>query len=204
MELSSIGSKLSNRLRDRATRSWNTLRMDSICVFCGSAMGSRPIYEAAARELGQSAAERNLEIVYGGAGVGLMGALADAALAAGGRVQGVIPQDLLDRELAHPGLTELHVVDSMHARKAKMVALSDAFVALPGGLGTLDELFEIATWKQLGHHDKVIGLINVDGFFDPLLDYLAHAEREGFVPRTSAEAWLVASSVDDLWNALSH
>jgi len=153
----------------------------SICVFCGSADGVSDLYVEATRALAGEAVRRNIRIVYGGATVGLMGALADCALAAGGEVVGVIPRALVDREIAHRGLTELHVVDTMHERKAMMADLADAFVALPGGLGTFEELFEIWTWGYLGLHSKSYGLLNVDGYYDPLIQFLDHARDEGFV-----------------------
>ncbi len=149
--------------------------MNSLCVYCGSSSGSEPAYAAAARELGQLLAVQQIELIYGGGRVGLMGTLADAVLDAGGRVQGVIPQSLADREVAHHGLTQLHVVETMHQRKALMAELSDGFLALPGGLGTFEELFEIWTWAQLGMHTKPIGLLNVAGYFDLLLQFLDHA-----------------------------
>ncbi len=141
--------------------------MRRVCVFCGSQTGDHPIYADAARQMGKLLAQRHLGLVYGGGNVGLMGVLADAALQAGGEVIGVIPGGLAERELAHAGLTELHVVPSMHARKVLMAEKADVFVALPGGYGTADELFEILTWRQLGLHAKPIGLLNVAGFFDP-------------------------------------
>ena len=149
--------------------------MKSLCVYCGSSSGSDPAYAAAARELGQLLAAQQIELIYGGGRVGLMGTLADAVLDAGGRVQGVIPQSLADREVAHHGLTQLHIVETMHQRKALMAELSDGFLALPGGLGTFEELFEIWTWAQLGMHGKPIGLLNVAGYFDLLLQFLDHA-----------------------------
>ena len=152
-----------------------------VTVFCGSSPGARPEYLRAARAFGALLAGEKLGLVYGGAHRGLMGALADAALAAGGEVVGVIPRALADLEIAHKGLTALHVVDSMHARKAKMAELGDAFVALPGGLGTLEELAEIATWAMLGIHDKPLGLLDVGGYFDGLAAFLDHATREGFL-----------------------
>jgi len=153
----------------------------SICVYCGSRDGNRPVYRDAAAALGEAIAGRGLRLVYGGARVGLMGVLADAALAAGGDVLGVIPQDLTARELAHPGLTQLQVVASMHARKLAMIEAADAFVALPGGFGTLEELFEVLTWHQLGWHDKPCGLLDVDGFYTPLAACMQHMRDEGFV-----------------------
>jgi uncharacterized protein (TIGR00730 family) len=155
--------------------------MRSVCVFCGSNSGARDSYVEAARSLGRTIAERKLRLIYGGAAVGLMGALADAVLAAGGTVVGVIPGVLVEREIAHPGLTELLPVSSMHERKAKMADLSDVFIALPGGAGTLEELFEVWTWGQLGHHKKPVGLLNVDGFFDELLAFIEHQCRERFM-----------------------
>jgi uncharacterized protein (TIGR00730 family) len=156
--------------------------MERICVFCGSNAGIRPAYAQAARDLGTALACRGIALVFGGGSVGLMGAIADAALEAGGEAIGVIPESLVARELAHPRLTELHVVQTMHQRKAKMVELSSAFVSLPGGVGTLDETFEILTWAQLGIHDKPVGILNVEGYFDPLLGLLDAAVREGFLP----------------------
>jgi uncharacterized protein (TIGR00730 family) len=150
-------------------------------VFCGSSPGVRPGYLAAARELGEVLAARRIGLVYGGASVGLMGELADAVLAGGGEAIGVIPGRLVDRELAHGGLTELHVVATMHERKALMAELSDAFVALPGGAGTLDEFFEALTWRQLGLHSKPLALLDVEGFFEPLLKLADHLVAEGFV-----------------------
>ncbi len=152
-----------------------------VCVFCGSAPGVRAEYEAATRALGTALGERGIGVVYGGASVGLMGTVADAALAAGGEVVGVIPQALVDREIAHPGLSALHVVGSMHERKARMAELSDVFVALPGGIGTLEELFEVWTWRHLGLHAKPIVLLDTAGFWTGLEAFLAHAEAEGFV-----------------------
>ncbi len=155
--------------------------MARLCVFCGSSPGRRPIYVDAAVRLGRALAERGHGLVYGGGSVGLMGTVADAVLEGGGEAIGVIPRSMVDRELAHQRLTALHVVETMHERKAKMVSLSDAFVALPGGHGTLDELFEALTWSQLGIHEKPIGMWNVDGYWDPLLAALDHMSAEGFV-----------------------
>jgi len=155
--------------------------LGSVCVFCGSSPGARPEYTEAARLLGQRIAGRGLRLVYGGGGVGLMGEVADAVLAAGGEVVGVIPQHLVDREVAHPGLTDLRVTGSMHERKALMADLADGFVAMPGGLGTLEELAEILTWSQLGLQSKPCGLLDVAGFFDPLLAFLDHTVEERFV-----------------------
>lgn len=155
--------------------------MKSIAVYCGANPGFDPAYGSAARALGTLLAARDITLVYGGGHVGLMGTIADAVLEAGGRVTGVIPQQLVDRELAHPALTELFVVNNMHERKAKMAALSDGFIAIPGGMGTLEELFEMLTWSQLGIHAKPIGALNVGGFYDQLLQFLAHAGAQGFI-----------------------
>ena len=155
--------------------------MQSICVFCGSNTGANPAYAEAARDLGRRIARRGLRLVYGGAKVGLMGAIADAALAAGGQVTGIIPIALVEKEIAHAGLTELHTVGSMHERKAMMADRSDAFLGLPGGAGTLEEVFEVWTWGQLGHHRKPVGLLNVAGFYDRLVAFLDHQVQERFV-----------------------
>jgi uncharacterized protein (TIGR00730 family) len=155
--------------------------MRRICVYCGSNTGARPLYADAARELANVLVRHDLELVYGGADKGLMGIIADAVLEQGGKVHGVIPKLLYEKEIAHQGLTELHVVSSMHARKTMMAALSDGFIAMPGGFGTLEEIIEIITWGQLRFHDKPCGLLNVDGYFDHLLSYLDHANAEGFL-----------------------
>lgn len=156
-------------------------RLARICVFCGSSAGRGDGFLTAARGLGADLAARGIEVVYGGAHVGTMGALADGCLGAGGRVTGVMPQRLVDREVAHRSLTDLRIVDSMHTRKALMAELADAFIALPGGFGTYDELFEILTWSQIGLHHKPVGLLNVEGFYTPLLDFLQHSVSAGFV-----------------------
>jgi uncharacterized protein (TIGR00730 family) len=162
--------------------------MTSVCVFCGSSSGDDPGFSTLARELGGLLARREMTLVYGGGRVGLMGAMADAALAAGGQVVGVIPQLLLDKEVGHRGLTELHVVKTMAERKLLMGELSDVFLTLPGGIGTMDELFEAWTWTQLELHDKPCGLLNYDGYYDALLEFLDHAVARGFLrPRFRAE-----------------
>ena len=152
-----------------------------ICVFCGASPGRDPAYLELATAVGAGLAERGIGVVYGGSRVGMMGALADAALGAGGEVIGVIPRHLVDRELAHRGLTDLHVVETLHERKAEMASLSDGFLALPGGLGTLEELAEVASWAQLGLHAKPIGLLGSAGYWDALLGWLDHAVAEGFL-----------------------
>ena len=153
----------------------------TICVYCGSRDGAQPQYGDAARTLGRLIGERGWALVYGGGKVGLMGIVADAVLAAGGPVIGVIPQTLVRREVGHRGLTELHVVQTMHERKQMMAERADAFVALPGGIGTLEELFEAWTWRQLGYHDEPIGLLNVGGYYDPLLQFMQRTVDEGFL-----------------------
>jgi uncharacterized protein (TIGR00730 family) len=157
--------------------------MKRVCVFAGSSAGNRHEYQAAAEDLGRVLAARGIGVVYGGARVGLMGAVADAVLADGGQVIGVIPQALVEKEVAHDGLTDLRVVSTMHERKALMAELADGFIALPGGWGTLDEFFEILTWAQLGIHRKPCGLLNVLGYFDRLLAFLDHTVQQGFVRR---------------------
>lgn len=155
--------------------------MQSVCVFCGSSTGTRPEYLRAAERLGTVLAERHLRLVYGGSSLGMMTALADAALAGSGNVIGVMPQALVEREQAHLGLTELRVVDTMHERKATMTNLADAFIALPGGVGTLEELFEVWSWSYLGLHRKPFGLLDVNGYWSDLIRFLDHSVREGFV-----------------------
>ena len=152
-----------------------------ICVFCGSSLGAKPAYRKAAEALGREIAERGVGLVYGGASVGLMGVVADASLAAGGEVIGVLPEALAELEIAHDGLTELRIVASMHERKKQMADLSDAFIALPGGIGTLEEAFEIWTWSQLSIHQKPIGLLNVADYYGGLSAFLDHVVDEGFV-----------------------
>ena len=177
--------------------------MKSVCVFSGSNRGARPSYTTAASELGRVVAERGMRIVYGGASVGLMGEVADAALAADGEVVGVIPQHLVDREVAHEGLTELRITASMHERKALMAELSDGFVALPGGLGTLEELAEVLTWSQLGLHRKPCGLLDVDGFYEPLLTFLDHTVTERFVSVEHRAIVQAATTPGDLLDRLA-
>ena len=170
-------------------------------IFCGSSSGVDAIYGHAACETGRRLARQDIEIVYGGGRIGLMGMVADAALAAGGRVTGVIPRALAEREIAHSGLTTLHVVETMHERKAKMAELADAFIALPGGAGTLDELFEQWTWAQLGIHGKPCGILNVNGYFDPLKEMTSRMVAEGFLHKTYAD---ILAFTDDLDVLLKH
>ena len=177
--------------------------MKSVCVYCGASFGADPAYAEAARHVGAALAERGLRVVYGGASVGLMGAVADAALEAGGEVVGVIPQVLVDKEVAHPGLTALHTVGNMHERKAKMAELSDAFVALPGGIGTLEELVEVYTWSYLGIHDKPFGLINTNGYYDGFTAFLDHAVDQQFLRPEVRERLTVAPTPEELLAAWS-
>jgi uncharacterized protein (TIGR00730 family) len=172
--------------------------MNSICVFCGSSPGNDPAYAEAAQRLGRTLAERGTKLVYGGGHVGLMGVVADAALAAGGEVIGVMPRSLVDREIGHNGLTKLHVVGSMHERKALMSELSDGFVALPGGNGTLEEFFEVLTWAQLGEHGKPCGLLNVAGYYDPLLKVFDRMVEKNFLGKAHRELVLVEVDPSDL------
>jgi hypothetical protein len=158
--------------------------MKAVCVYCGSADGAKPVYAQAAQSFGRALVEAGLALVYGGGKVGLMGVIADAVMTAGGRAIGVIPALLVDKEVGHGGLTELHVVPDMHQRKKMMADLADAFVALPGGAGTLEELFEAYTWAQLGYHQKPVALLNIDGYYDPLVAMLAHTVHEGFMRQT--------------------
>ena len=168
--------------------------MRRLCVFCGSSVGNQSAYAEAAQAMGALLAARGIGLVYGGGHVGLMGVIADAVMVHGGEVIGVIPQTLADREIAHPGITELRVVDSMHTRKALMAELSDGFVAMPGGVGTFEEFFEVVTWTQLGLHRKRCGVLNVDRFYDPLLQLVGRAVEDGFIRADSAQ--IVVSDPD--------
>jgi len=178
------------------------MRLRRVCVFSGSSPGARPEYAAAARALGEAAVRRGLGLVYGGAKVGLMGVVADAVLAAGGEAIGVIPTALMTKEVAHSGLTHLRVVGSMHERKAQMAELSDAFVALPGGIGTLEELTETLSWAQLGLHAKPCGVLNAGGYFDRLIGFLDHATEERFLAPQHRAMLLVAERPDELLDRL--
>ena len=177
--------------------------MKSLCVFCGSNAGQNPVYRAEAEKLGRLLAARNIELIYGAGNIGLMGAVADACLEAGGKVTGIIPEALVGKEVAgrpvdHRTLTRMEVVDSMHTRKARMAELSDGFIALPGGFGTFEEFCEILTWGQLGFHVKPMGLLNVNGFYDPLLALFDHAVNEGFLRAQNRAMALVSNDIDDL------
>jgi len=174
-----------------------------LCVFCGSSAGVDPTYRSAADRLGRALGARRIGLVYGGARVGLMGAVADAALASGSEVIGVIPRALVSKEVAHAGLTDLRIVSSMHERKAMMADLSDGFVAMPGGWGTLEEFFEVLTWAQLGIHEKPCGLLNAAGYFDPLLAFLRHSVTEGFVRPENEQMMIVDGDAERLLDAMA-
>jgi uncharacterized protein (TIGR00730 family) len=178
--------------------------VNRLCVYCGSNTGVDGSYADAARELASLLVAADIALVYGGAAKGIMGVLADSVLELGGDAIGVIPQALHDQEIAHPGLTELHVVNSMHERKSLMAVLADGFVALPGGFGTLEEIVEVLTWGQLRFHSKPCGLLNVNGYFDHLLAYLAHAENEGFLRREHRNMLLVADTPALLLDCFEH
>lgn len=168
--------------------------MKSICVFCGSSYGALEVYGEAAAAAGKAIADNGYRLVYGGAKVGLMGTVADAALAAGGDVIGVLPKALQDKEIGHEGLTEFYQVDSMHERKALMADLSDGFVALPGGVGTLEEIFEVWTWGQLGYHEKPCGFLNIEGYFDHLIAFLDHQTQQGFTKKVMRDMVQIADT----------
>jgi hypothetical protein len=176
--------------------------MRRLCVFCGSSVGARKSYEDAAQAMGRILASRGIGLVYGGGNVGLMGVIADAVMAHGGNVIGVIPQPLADREIAHPNITELRVVDSMHTRKAMMAELADGFIAMPGGVGTFEEFFEVVTWTQLGLHRKPCGLLNVSGFYAPLAAFIDQAVSEGFIKPIHRAAIVVDDDPERLLNTL--
>ena len=176
--------------------------MKSVCVFCGSSPGHDPIHAEAARALGAALGRTGVDLVYGGGKVGLMGILADAALAAGARVVGVIPHSMVEREWAKRECTELHVVENMHQRKMLMAERADAFLALPGGIGTFEELFEIWTWRQLGYHDKPVGLLNAAGYYDTMLEFLAHRVREAFMGEWQMDLIRTGTEPADLLKAL--
>lgn len=174
-----------------------------LCVFCGSSKGARETYLCAAQQLGRELVARGIELVYGGGNVGLMGIIADAVLAAGGRVTGVIPEQLMARELGHSGIQDLRVVKTMHERKALMAELSDGFIAMPGGIGTYEEFFEVLTWTQLGIHTKPCVLLNVDGFYDPVLRLMEHAVEEQFIRAAHRDLIVVESDPAALLNRMA-
>jgi uncharacterized protein (TIGR00730 family) len=175
----------------------------TVCVYCGSRPGRQPAYAEAARELGRLIGVRGWRLVYGGGKVGLMGIVADAVLAAGGSAVGVIPDSLMRREVGHPGLTELHVVPTMHLRKQKMAERADVFIALPGGIGTLEELYEVWTWRQLGYHDQPVGLLNTAGYYDLLLAFMQCSVAEGFLAPEQMATLQVGDSPAELLDRLA-
>jgi uncharacterized protein (TIGR00730 family) len=178
--------------------------MNAVCVYCGSSTGASPVYVEAAKAFGRALVAADLELVYGGGKVGLMGVIADEVMARGGRAIGVIPELLVDKEVGHNGLSELHIVPDMHHRKKMMADLSDAFVALPGGAGTLEELFEVYTWAQLGYHHKPVAVLNVNGFYNPLIALLQHTIDEGFMRQTYFDLLQVDSDPVTLIGKLEH
>jgi uncharacterized protein (TIGR00730 family) len=175
-----------------------------LCVFCGSSHGANPAYADAAKDLGGELARRGIALVYGGGNVGLMGVIADAVLAAGGEVIGVIPEALMAKELGHRGIQDLRVVKTMHERKAMMAELSDGFIAMPGGIGTFEEFFEIVTWAQLGFHSKPCALLNVNRFYDPLLRLVDHAIEEQFIKASQRQILIVESEISALLHQMQH
>ena len=178
------------------------MNIKTLCVYCGSSLGRQQEYLESARVLAEELVKRDIDLVYGGASVGIMGEIADTVLAAGGNAIGVIPQSLVDKEVSHQGLTQLHIVDSMHKRKSKMIEISDAFVALPGGMGTLEEMFEVLTWSQLGFHQKPCALLNVNGYYNHLSAFLNHAVAEEFIKAEHKNMLIVDDSPIALLNAI--
>jgi uncharacterized protein (TIGR00730 family) len=175
----------------------------SVCVYCGSRLGNKPGYQALAQALGTAIGKRGWQLVYGGGRAGLMGTVADATLKAGGRVVGVIPESLMKLEVGHAGLTELHVVDSMHSRKQLMAERSDAFIAMPGGIGTFEELFEVWTWRHLGYHDRPLGLLDTEGYWLPMMAFLQHSVAEGFMGADQMAMLRVDDDVERLLDAMA-
>jgi len=173
-----------------------------VCVFCGSSTGNNPVFARQAQELGHQLAIHNIALVYGGGAIGLMNKVANATLSRGGQVHGVIPQHLKNLEIAHQNLTALHITDTMHERKAMMAELSDAFIALPGGFGTFEELMEVITWSQLDLHDKAIILFNINGYYDQLISFINHSVDHGFISRENRAALKIAQNVDECLNYL--
>jgi uncharacterized protein (TIGR00730 family) len=178
--------------------------MFRICVYCGSSEGTDPVFRSAALELGQKLAALGVGLVYGGGGSGLMGAVADAVMEGGGEVIGIIPKLLIEREHEHRGLTHLHEVETMHQRKQRMADLSDAYIALPGGIGTLEELIEIFTWQQLGYHEKPVAILNVEGFYDPLLAFLSQMVEKGFMTEATASMLIIETETGRLLDRILH
>jgi uncharacterized protein (TIGR00730 family) len=182
--------------------SYDTIPLKRLCIYCGSTPGIRPEYSAAAEAMGRGCAARGITVVYGGGKVGMMGSVADAALAGGGKVIGVIPRSMVAQERGHDGVTELIVVESMHERKRRMAELADGFVALPGGIGTLEEIIEIFTWLKLGYHAKPVGLLNTAGYYTPLLRLLEHMRDEAFLSVSHREQLIVADEVEQMMQSM--
>lgn len=178
--------------------------MRSLCVFCGSSAGAKPAYLQAAHDLGQAMAKRRIDLIYGGASIGLMGAIADSVLEHGGKVTGVIPKHLEQLEISHLNLTELIVVEDMHERKAAMASRADGFIALPGGIGTLEELIEICTWQQLGLHSKATGILNIDHYYDKLLEFIGHTVEQEFLRPQHQKNLLHNANVDELLDKMAY
>ena len=178
--------------------------MNRVCVFCGSSKGIHPSYQEAAQELARVLVQQRLDLIYGGGGIGLMGILADTVLSLGGKVYGVITDALMAREVAHLQLTELAVVSTMHERKARMSSMADGYIALPGGFGTFEELFEVITWAQLGLHSRPIGLLNVKGYFSPLLELIDHGVREGFIQASHRQLIMASEQPAELVQSLGN
>ena len=176
--------------------------MKNICVFCGSRLGSNPIYQETAQELGKLMVAQNYDLVYGGANIGIMGLLADAVLIRGGKVTGVMPRFLAEQEIAHTNLSQMHLVNSMHERKQKMSELSDVFITFPGGIGTFEEFFEITTWAQLNLHQKPVCILNVNGYYDLLLEFINHAMNQGFFRRETRDLIIVENTPEALLNRI--
>lgn len=174
-----------------------------VCVYCAASLGNNPAFVKAAKDLGAFLAHKNIQLVYGGGKVGLMGALADAALENGGKVIGIIPQKLVEQEQAHTGIQDLRIVNDMHERKATMAALADAFIALPGGFGTMEELFEVLTWSQIGYHQKPVAILDVDNYYEHLNNFVAHAATTGLLKPEFASYFQVTYSAQEVWEKIS-
>ncbi len=179
------------------------MSLKRVCVYCGANLGNNPAFAKAAQELGKLLARKNIELVYGGGKVGLMGVLADSVLENGGKVIGIIPQKLVELEQAHGGIQDLRVVNDMHERKAAMATLADAFIALPGGFGTIEELFEVLTWSQIGYHQKPIAIFDVDGYYEYLNKFIQHAQSTGLIKPEYSQYFQLALSADEAWKKIS-
>lgn len=196
-----ITSKDVERVSDVVDKT--SIKQRLVAVYCGSRIGKNPVYEAAARELGTALAKNDMGLVYGGASIGLMGAVADTVIEGGAQAVGVIPSFMLDHEIAHEGLTRLHLTDTMHTRKAIMAEYADAFITLPGGLGTLEEIMEIATWRQLYQHEKPMIILNINGFYDALVEHLKYTTKEGFMKQEDLDRLVVCNDIDSAIDLLN-